>query len=126
MTWTYTKNLTVPRDYIRFLIGDTDKTSQKLSDEEIAGLLAANDGDGVAAAAEGAESLAAFFADMRTENVGDLENNRLKTDNYLKIARKLRARIETGDESDAISVFAGGLRRSNTFKQGDCGETHRG
>jgi len=126
MTWTYTKNLSDPRDYVRFLIGDTDNSSPKISDEEIAGLLDANDDDGVAAAAEGAESLAAFFADMRTENVGDLENNRLKTDNYLKIARKLRARIETGDESEAVSVFAGGLRRPSTFRQGDCGEAFRG
>lgn len=37
MTWTYTSAPgTVPRDRVRFLLGDTDSLDQKISDEEIA------------------------------------------------------------------------------------------
>lgn len=62
MTWTYTTPYTTTRDYVRFLIQDTDSTSQIFQDEELDNLLTQNGSDPRLAAAEALEALASKYA----------------------------------------------------------------
>lgn len=62
MTWTYTTPYTSTRDYVRFLIQDTDSTNQIFQDEELDNLLTQNSSDPRLAAAEALEALAGKYA----------------------------------------------------------------
>lgn len=42
MTWTYAGNFALPRDQVRFLVGDTDTADQLVTDEQIAFALTQN------------------------------------------------------------------------------------
>ncbi len=95
MTFTYTGACTSDLEKLRRMIGDTQSSDPQLTDEELAPILADNPGDLVTAAAEACEEIAARYARDAVEYVGDLNNSpSLKCDNYLKLARAFRRRLE--------------------------------
>lgn len=62
MTWTYTSDPAgVPRDQVRYLLGDIDAADPKVSDEEIAYALAATSNNAKRAAALAADALATRY-----------------------------------------------------------------
>ena len=66
-----------------------------MTDEELAPILADNVNDLITAAAEACEEIAAGFARDAVSYVGDLNNSpALKVDNYLKMARAFRKRLD--------------------------------
>lgn len=68
MAWTYTDDPAgVPRDAVRFALGDTDEAEQLCSDSEVAYALAQKGGNALLAAAFLADRLAARFS--RDESV---------------------------------------------------------
>lgn len=96
MTWTYVPDFSTQRDRVRFEIGDTTSTNQRLSDEEIAyaGTVEATD---LAAAARCCESIAAalgMLADMREGKLEIKYSQRRAA--YLAKAKQLRARDASG------------------------------
>lgn len=88
MAWTYTNNpANVPRDAVRLLVGDTDTTDQKATDEAIAFFLAQAGDDTYLAAALTARSIAAIYAvyvDTKVESVST-DYGQL-SENYYKLA----------------------------------------
>lgn len=72
--WSYSGNPSDSlRDAVRFLIRDTDEATAKVSDEEIAWLLAQNNDDVYSAAIYAADSVATFYSNqIRTKTVGAL------------------------------------------------------
>lgn len=104
MAWTYTSApATVPRDKVRFLVGDTKQTPASLSDEEITFLIAEG-GDNpnqYEAAALTAEAMAARIAGNSgtSKKVGDLSINTdhgATVNRLYALARELRAKNNQG------------------------------
>lgn len=92
--WTYSGDpSTSDRDAVRFLIRDTDEASAKVSDEEIAYLLAQG-GDVYWAAISAAEFVATTFSNQaRTKTVGALSiTYEASASEYRLLARDLRLR----------------------------------
>lgn len=76
MSWTYTQNPgSIPRDRIRFLIGDTTQSPTSLSDDELAYLLTESGNNTEMAAANAADLWAGKFAGLSasSKSVGDLQ-----------------------------------------------------
>lgn len=98
MTWTYTTpdpTLDPPKDWVRFLIGDTNTASQLLSDEEIVAILSVQT-RAVLAAALLADALAARFARLPSvQKIGQttIENGR-RAEAYRALAASLRSNID--------------------------------
>lgn len=103
MAWTYSTALTLTRDKVRFLIGDTDTNDQQLSNEEIAGIIALTHGVYQAAAlcARGLESKYARQADKW---VGDLK---ILASQKARRYADLADRLERGKRTHQ-TPFAGG------------------
>lgn len=125
MTFTYTNSpTTVRRDRIRRMIGDTLSSDPLLTDEELAGFMELHPEDDILCSAEACEAIAAGFARDAVSYVGDLNNSpALKADNYLKIAKALRKRIEAeGSEQKAIGpgYSSAAINRGSVFKRGCC------
>ena len=125
MTFTYTNSpATVRRDRIRRMIGDTVSTDPLLTDEELADFMALHPDDDILCAAEACEAIAAGFARDAVSYVGDLTNSpALKADNYLKIARALRKRIEAeGSEQKPVrpGYSSIAINRGAVIKRGSC------
>jgi len=95
MTFTYTGACITDLEKLRRMIGDTNSADPLMTDEELAPVLADNVDDLITAAAEACEEIAAGFARDAVSYVGDLNNSpALKVDNYLKMARAFRKRLE--------------------------------
>jgi hypothetical protein len=95
MTFTYTGACITDIEKLRRMIGDTNSADPLMTDEELAPILAENVDDLITAAAEACEEIAAGFARDAVSYVGDLNNSpALKVDNYLKMARAFRKRLE--------------------------------
>lgn len=125
MTFTYTNSpATVRRDRIRRMIGDTLSADPLLSDEELADFMEQHPDDDVLCAAEVCEAIAAGFARDAVSYVGDLNNSpALKADNYLKIARALRKRIEAeGSEQRPVrpGYSSEAISRGPALRRGSC------
>lgn len=92
MTWTYVTPFATTRDYVRYLIQDTDSTNQIFQDEELDGLLLNNGSDGRLAAAEALEALASKYArGAISYSVTGFSMNRTKiVDALLARAQRLR------------------------------------
>jgi len=107
------------------MIGDKDSTDPLMTDEELAPILADHPDDLVTAAAEACEEIAASFARDAVSYVGDLNNSpALKCDNYLKMARTFRRRLDAESEEakprrPAWSATA--KARGPRFKRGNYG-----
>lgn len=91
MTWTYDIDQITARDRIRFIIGDTDKDRQTITDEEIAAVLARNNNDIRMAAIEIVDSLEAKFIKRAESRSGDIIADFLTVaGKYRELAKRLR------------------------------------
>lgn len=108
MTWSYNP-IQTDRDKVRFLVGDTDNTSQKISDEEITYVLTER-GDVRFAAAMCARAIAASFAALVSKQVGDLRISYAERQkHYLDLAKQL----EMDGSISAASPFAGAISQAD-------------
>lgn len=118
MAWTYSGNpASSSRDEIRFLIGDTDSTSQQLSDEEIDYLATTNPDRGalypnLAAASSAAGALAARYAKLIDKTVGSLSlSYSQKFDHYTALATRLATEAAgPSSRQPGVPVLGGGGR----------------
>ena len=99
MTFTYSGDpSTSTRNYVRFLISDTDSTDALFSDEELNYVITEWNGDAYEAARECAEILIARFAreaDSLSKSVGDIsvsESYSQKITHYKELANNILAR----------------------------------
>ncbi|HLS55751.1 MAG TPA: hypothetical protein VK052_06720 [Zeimonas sp.] len=94
MAWTYDADPTTnPRDAVRLLLGDTDPDDPQLSDAELDYLLAQQHRP-LAAAAAGAELLAARYAREVDLQIGDTrEQASQRWQHYRALAAQLRRRL---------------------------------
>jgi hypothetical protein len=112
MANTYSGNpLSSDKDQVRFLIGDVDAASWKLSDEEIAYLLVEWDGGPYLAAAAAAETIsnnaAAYYnfsSDGSSSSIGELQER------YRAVARSLRLQHNA---RNARVFYVGGIDRGD-------------
>jgi hypothetical protein len=115
VTFTYSGNpLGSPRDQVRFLIGDVDSASVKLSDEEIAFLIVEWENDLYLAAAAAADivsnNAAAYYnysSDNSSSSIGELQER------YRVVARNLR---QTRNARTSKVFYVGGIDRSDVWK----------
>ena len=96
MTFTYSGDpSTSTRNYVRFLLNDTDSTDALFSDEELNYVISEWSGDAYNAARECAEILIARFsrlADSSSKSVGDIsvsESYSSKVTHYKELAESL-------------------------------------
>lgn len=111
--WTYSGDPSSSlRDAVRFLIRDTDEANAKVSDEEIAWLLAQNDDDVYSAAIYAADSVATYYSNqIRTKTVGALSITYAATaTEYRALAKDLRLRRT---RFGAFIPYSGGISRSD-------------
>lgn len=66
MTWSYNPSLATDKDKVRFMTGLTDENNQRVSDEEIAGILAMANDNVYEAAAMVADSLAGQYSSSQS------------------------------------------------------------
>lgn len=99
MTFTYSGDpSTSTRNYVRFLLNDTDSTDALFSDEELTYVITEWGGDAYDAARECAEILIARFArlaDSTSKSVGDIsvsESYGSKVSHYKELANSLLLR----------------------------------
>lgn len=99
MTFTYSGDpSTSTRNYVRFLLNDTDSTDVLFSDEELSYVITEWGGDAYDAARECAEILIARFArlaDSTSKSVGDIsvsESYSSKISHYKELANSLLQR----------------------------------
>lgn len=110
MTWTYSGDpSSTDRDAVRFLIGDTDNTSQLITDEEISYMLA-QEGSSSSAAARICRSLAAKYARYTDQSVGDLS---ISYSQRYKQFSELAAQLESAAGSRVGIPYAGGISQSD-------------
>lgn len=108
-TRTYTGNpATIERDAVRWLIGDTDNTSWKTTDEEIAFALG-EEPNVYFAAAMCAKSIGSKFATLVDKSVGDLKiSYGQRQSQYRDLARDLELR----GTARVGSILATGISRA--------------
>ena len=99
MTWSYSGDpSTSTRNYVRFLISDTDSTNQLFSDEELNYVISEWNSNAYSAARECAEILIARFsreADSSSKSVGDIsvsESFSSKIQHYKELANSIMMR----------------------------------
>lgn len=97
---------------VRFKIGDTDTTSQLLSNEEIDAILTENDDAVVASSIVIAEALAAKYARLSSTSIEGLSVDfKAMADNFRRIADRLSGQASTSAVL-AAKPFVGGLVQS--------------
>lgn len=99
MTFTYTQDLTVPRDFVRFYSGDTVEASSLLSDEIIASLIATTGGQETAV-------IAALRHILTRMSQPDFRADWLQVD-YAAARAGVRARLADAERqfgTDALAV----------------------
>lgn len=110
MTWTYSGDPSATnRDAVRFLIGDTDNTSQLVTDEEIAYMLT-QEGSTSSAAARVCRSLAAKYARFMDQSVGDLN---ISYSQRFKQFSEMASKLESDASSRVGIPYAGGISQSD-------------
>lgn len=99
MTWSYSGDpSTSTRNYVRFLISDTDTNDQLFSDEELNYVISEWDNNAYSAARECAEILIARYsreADSSSKSVGDIsvsESYSSKIQHYKELANSIMMR----------------------------------
>ena len=108
MSWDYDPTHKVARDWVRWRIGDTDRTDQLLTNEEIDAAIA-TEGNRYLAAALSADSIAAKFARKVDQRVGPLAiSASQKAEAYRKLAKRLRTEIAT-----RVAPYASGISQDD-------------
>ena len=95
-------------DYVRFLIGDTDTTSEQLSDDEINALVTMY-GSAINAASYAADSLYAKYARKVNKKIGDLSID------YSDLAKHYKDLATTLRRQASIRLaapYAGGISKT--------------
>jgi hypothetical protein len=113
MAFTYDDNPAgIPRDQVRFLLGDTDKENPWFSDAEVAYLLTTADGDPRGAAIIGAEAILARIASWQDETVGGVS---LKVSDIRTAFTDLLVRLRTTSAAGSLGAppYVGGVLRSD-------------
>lgn len=119
MSFTYTMPWATTRDYVRFLVADTDAASPIRQDEELDGALAQWDGDARLAAADVLEAMAGEAARQAISwSVAGVSVNRTQiADILLRRAEALRdAAMKVPFELESVvdqSVDSAGIDWSN-------------
>lgn len=134
MTWTYTDDLTIDRDFIRYKLGDRTETPQSPSDQNIAYWLEVFEGDKYRAAAELARNMAATYRTLATTASegtvkiggmsleGEASSYRQAADHYTDLAEKLddRGGDGTGPTGPAYvdrpSIFSIGMMDNTGYR----------
>jgi hypothetical protein len=109
MAFTYDDNPAgIPRDQVRFLIGDTDPENPWFSDAEVAYLLSSADSDPRAAAIAGVQGILARIASWQDETVGGVT---LKISDLRDAFTSLLARLQTDTGTGALGAppYVGGV-----------------
>lgn len=133
MTFTYGGDIsTSPKDWVRFLIGDTDlkePDNQLLTDEEILGLIGSETNlDAMyGIAADAADAIAAKFSKYPPTRIGGLSNIDLRrvVEAYERRAGQLRSRansaaaIGTSSDERVGGIAMGGVTKDKAFKVDD-------
>lgn len=120
MTWTYLDSRLVPRDEVRFYIGDTDTTDQQLSDEDIAYLLLKNKNLILRTSWRACEAIMGKLAKRYNESIGPLND-----DNPTKFSQYERLRDQLKERSLA-EEGSGGLQRIGSPVATGTGPTYLG
>lgn len=108
MTWTYDPTLDTDLDKVRFLIGDTDTTSQQLSNEEITFLLADRENNVDQTAIYALDGIIAKYSRKVNVTVGDVQVQYASMMSQFESVRKrLMAR------SAKTGIYVGGMVDSN-------------
>ena len=102
MTWSYDETLSTDKDKVRRLTGLTDTNNQRVSDEEISGVLTLTSNDVYETAALIADSLSGAYASRQD----------LKIDGFS---------VGSGNESKKWSDLAARIRRAGSLAQGGLG-----
>ena len=112
MTWTYSGDPTFSKkDEVRFLLGDTNSDSQRVSDEEIEYTLTSAGNNAYSAAARCARSLAALYATKVDKAVGDLNISWSQlAQNFASLAAQLEGQVA---RRSSPRLYAGGISVSD-------------
>jgi hypothetical protein len=102
-------------DKVRFLLGDTDETSEQLTDDEITWMLT-EETDAYAAASLGASALAAKYARLADRDVGDLSIKYSQlSKNFSALAKQLENQGATS--AAGFKPYCGGISISDKDSQ---------
>lgn len=106
MAFTYSSDPAASdRDYVRFRVGDTDSTDQQLADAEVDAMLAEK-GNKLTAAAFCARAIAAKYARLVTQAVGDL---RMDYSDLAKQYNELAQQLSSEASIAVATPYAGGI-----------------
>ena len=110
MSWSYSGNPSSSgKDQVRFLVGDTKKCDQLLTDEEIEFLIS-QEGSVMKAAAMAAQSIAASFSRLSDETVGAVSVSlSQRSKQYFELAKKLEVRSSL----EGLAPYSGGISVSD-------------
>ncbi len=111
MAWSYAKDPSANiKDHVRFLIGDTDSTSEQLSDEEVNHTLTESSSSVYPAAILCADSLIAKYSRLMDKNIGDLKISwSQRVEHYKGLRTTLRDRLAIR----SATPYAGGISVSD-------------
>lgn len=115
MSWSYSDDpSTSPKDYVRFLIGDTDASDPLLSNEEITTFLKTYNNGVLLSAVRCCETIAAKLSRRVSEAVGQVKMEfQQAAKAYRDMARDLRARMSI----EEITPYAGGISQADKKTQ---------
>jgi hypothetical protein len=115
MSWTYSEDPnTSPKDYVRFLIGDTDREEPLISDQEIIVFLNNYNQGVIMSAIRCCETIAAKFSRRVNESVGQVKMDFSQAAKaYREMALDLRRRGAIED----MKPYAGGISISDKLAQ---------
>lgn len=112
MTWSYDDAQSTDKDFVRFLVGDTDSTDQLVSDEAIARQLA-DQGDPYQAAAMICDGLASRFGRVSTITIdGFTVSGKDRAEQFRAQASTLRRTAATASPGALGTPYVGGTSRS--------------
>lgn len=123
MAWTYSGDpATSVRDKVRFLVGDTDTTSQEMTDAEVDAMIADAANEPYAAAIACAYALASKYARKVDKSIGDLSISWGQVaKGYRDLVQQLR--IQAAGAAGVLAPYAGGISVSD--KEGDREDSDR-
>ena len=111
MSWSYSKDPQANnKDHVRFLIGDTDSTSEQLSDGEVNHTLAESSSSVYPAAILCTDALIAKYTRLVDKSIGDL---RISFSQRVAHYKSLRETLRNRSGILAAAPYAGGISVSD-------------
>jgi len=114
MTFTYQPTLATDRDWIRFRMGDTSSGAQRLSDEEIDGILSDFGGNKYRAAIACSHAIGAIFGTEVDKTVGRFQIKASQKASYY--SEKLPMLLEAEMGTQAVP-YAGGISEADKLER---------